>query len=264
MTQIAPHIRALDDLTSPPKQLYYRGTWDESLFTKCAAVVGSRRMTQYGRMVVEKLVPQLVEAGFTIVSGFMYGVDQAAHRQCLAVGGRTIAVLGWGIHWNGIDEEDAKLMGEIEKNGLVISEWEDQKPTLWTFPMRNRIVAAIAHDVFVVEAAVKSGALITAKIAAKLKRTMWAVPGPITSSVSEGTNQLIVQGLARMWLPQPQSRPPLTPSANPIVKLLETEALDASGIARTLHQPIDQIGSQLSLLALSGDIIEREGTYYVS
>lgn len=264
MTNIAPHIRVLDDLSSPPKQLYYRGTWDESLFTKCAAVVGSRRMTQYGRMVVEKLVPQLVEAGFTIVSGFMYGVDQAAHRQCLAVGGRTIAVLGWGIHWNGIDEEDAKLMAEIEKNGLVISEWEDQKPTLWTFPLRNRVVAAISNEVFVVEAAVKSGALITAKLATKLKRVLWAVPGPVTSSVSEGTNQLLAQGIARMWLPHAESRLPLTSSSNPIIKLLETEGLDASGIARTLHQPIDEVGAQLSLLTLSGDIIEREGTYYVS
>lgn len=264
MTNLAPHISSLDDLTSPPKQLYYRGTWDESLFTKCAAVVGSRRMTQYGRMVIEKLVPQLVQDGFTIVSGFMYGVDQAAHRECLACGGRTIAVLGWGINWDGLDLADKKLMGEIEKNDLVISEWEEQKPTLWTFPQRNRIVAAISQELYVVEAALKSGALITARIAQKLKRTIWAVPGPITSSVSEGTNLLLAQGLARMWLPLPQSRPPLTPSANPIVKLLEIEALDASGIARTLHQPIDQIGSQLSLLALSGDIIEREGTYYVS
>lgn len=263
MVNVAPPVKGLRDLKDPPKQLYYRGTWDESLFTKCVAVVGSRRMTQYGRMVVEKLVPQLVEAGYTIISGFMYGVDQTAHRQCLAVGGRTIAVLGWGIHWNGIDNEDATLIGEIEKNGLVISEWEDQKPTLWTFPMRNRIVAAMSSEVFVIEAAVKSGALITAKIAMKLKRTLWAVPGPVTSRVSEGTNQLIAQGLARMWLPHTESRLPLTSGSNPIVKLLETESLDASGIARILHQPIDEVGAQLSLLALSGDIIEREGTYYV-
>lgn len=264
MANVAPPIAGIRDLKDPPKQVYYRGAWDEALFTKCAAVVGSRRITQYGRMVVEKLVPQLVEEGFTIVSGFMYGVDQAAHRECLACGGRTIAVLGWGIHWNGLDDDDSKLMAEIEKKGLIISEWEDQKPLLWTFPLRNRIVAAIAQEVFIVEAAVKSGALITARIAAKLKRTIWAVPGPITSSVSEGTNQLLAQGSARMWLPHAQTRVPLAPRSNPIVKLLETQALDASGIARMLHQPIDTIGAQLSLLMLSGDIIEREGTYYVS
>jgi DNA processing protein len=264
MTHVAPAIRGLDDLSNPPNQVYYRGLWDKAIFTKCAAVVGSRRMTQYGRMVVEKLVPQLVQEGFTIVSGFMYGVDQAAHRACLECGGRTIAVLGWGINWRDFDQEDATLLKEIEKNGLVISEWEDQKPSLWTFPLRNRIVAAIAQEVFIVEAAIKSGALITARIASKLKRTIWAVPGPITSGVSEGTNQLIAAGLARIWLPRRDPRASSAPSNNPIVRLLETQALDASGIARSLCQPIDTIGAQLSLLVLSGDIIEREGTYYVS
>lgn len=264
MTQITPAISGLADLSNPPKQLYYRGTWDKTLFTKCAAVVGSRRITQYGRMVVEKLVPMLVEDGFTIVSGFMYGVDQAAHRACLLCGGKTIAVLGWGMNWSGLDQSDTSLMREIEKNGLVLSEWEEQKPMLWTFPQRNRIVAAIAQEVFVVEAAVKSGALITAKIAAKLKRTIWAAPGPITSSVSEGTNQLIADGVARMWLPRRNSHLPSVPSNDPIIHLLETEAMDASGISRTLNQPIDSVGAQLSLLVLSGDIIEKEGTYYVS
>ncbi len=263
MINIAPHISSLDDLTSPPKQLYFRGTWDESLLTKCAAVVGSRRMTQYGRMVVEKLVPQLVQEGYTIISGFMYGVDQVAHRECLACGGRTIAVLGWGINWNGLDSADKKLMSEIEESGLVLSEWEGQKPTLWTFPMRNRIVAAIAHDVFVVEAAVKSGALITARIARKLKRTLWAVPGPVTSKTSEGTNQLVADGHARIWLPKTEGLNSEAPSDNPIINLLETESMNASDISRKLGEPIDKIGAELSLLVLSGDVMEKEGTYYV-
>ena len=264
MSNLAPVIPGLHDLSHPPKQLYYRGEWDKEIFTKCAAVVGTRRITQYGRMVIEKLVPQLVQNGCTIVSGFMYGVDQAAHRVCLECGGKTIAVLGWGINWDGFDDEDAQLMTQIEKNGLVLSEWEDQKPTLWTFPMRNRIVAAISQEVFVIEAAVKSGALITARCAQKLKRPIWAIPGPITSSVSEGTNQLIADGIARMWLPQRDTHAPSAPSNNPIVHILQAQALDASGIARALHQPIDTVGAQLSLLVLSGDIIEREGTYYVS
>ncbi len=264
MAKIAPFIARLRDLTNPPKQMYYQGKWNESLFNKCAAIVGTRRMTQYGRMVIEKLVPRLVADGYTIVSGFMYGVDQAAHRECITCGGRTIAVLGWGINWNGIDDDDTKLLAEVEKNGLVISEWEEQKPALWTFPQRNRIVAAIAQDVFVIEAAVKSGALITAHIAQKLKRTIWAVPGPVTSSLSEGTNRLIVEGIARMWLPNIDSRAPSAPSTNPIIELLERQALDASAIARLLHQPVDVVGAQLSLLVLSGEIIYEEGTYYVN
>lgn len=263
MTNVAPPIARLRDLTSPPKQLYYRGTWDESLFTKCAAVVGSRRMTQYGRMVVEKLVPQLVQDGYTIISGFMYGVDQVAHRESLACGGRTIAVLGWGINWNGLDSADKKLMGEIEESGLVLSEWEDQKPTLWTFPMRNRIVAAIAQEVFVVEAAIKSGALITARIARKLKRILWAVPGPVTSKTSEGTNQLVAEGHAQIWIPRSENLKKETSSDHPIIKLLESESMNASDISRKLGEPIDKIGAELSLLVLSGDVMEKEGTYYV-
>ena len=264
MINIAPPIKRLADLSSPPKQLYYRGTWDEALFTKCAAVVGSRRMTQYGRMVVEKLVPQLVEAGFTIASGFMYGVDQAAHRECLECGGRTIAVLGWGMNWNGLDREDKNLMEEIEKKGLVLSEWEEQKPALWTFPQRNRIVAAISQELYVVEAAEKSGALITARIARTLKRTIWAVPGPVTSKTSEGTNQLLADNLARMWLPVRGAQKNETAVTNPLVRLLETEPMHASDIARALGEPIDKIGAQLSLLVLAGDVVEREGTFYVS
>lgn len=264
MANIAPPIPRLRDLTNTPKQLYYRGTWDNTLFVKCAAVVGSRRMTQYGRMVVEKLVPQLVEEGYTIVSGFMYGVDQAAHRECLAAGGRTIAVLGWGINWKGLDSADKKLMADIEKTGLVLSEWEEQKPLLWTFPQRNRIVAAVSHDVFVVEAAAKSGALITAAIATKLKRPVWAVPGPVTSKTSEGTNRIIANGFARMWLPKRDGVKKEGATDNPIIKLLESESMNASEIARKLGEPIDKVGAQLSLLVLSGDIIEREGSFYVS
>jgi DNA processing protein len=219
-------------------------------------------MTQYGRMVVELLVPQLVSQGYTIVSGFMYGVDQAAHRECLACGGRTIAVLGWGINWDEFDREDKRLMSEIERNGLILSEWEDQKPMLWTFPQRNRIVAAIAHELYVVEAASKSGALITERIAEKLKRPVFAVPGPVTSKTSEGTNQLIADGKARMWIAK---REPVTKGASsddPVVKLLESEPMNASDIARALGQPIDTVGAQLSLLVLAGEVMEREGTYY--
>lgn len=262
MTNIAPSIPRLRDLSNTPKQLYYRGTWDEKLFTKCAAVVGSRRMTQYGRSVIEILVPQLVNSGYTIISGFMYGADQAAHRETLAAGGRTIAVLGWGINWSGMDDEDRKLLKEIEARGLTLSEWDEQKPTLWTFPLRNRIVAALANEVYIVEAAAKSGALITASIAMRLKRPIWAVPGPITSKVSEGTNRLIAGGAARMWMPRENLEMQKARSDDPIVQELSLEPMDASEIARKLKRAIDEVGAQLSLLVLSGDIVEREGRYY--
>ena len=260
----ASRISALNDLKNPPKKLYYKGKWDRNLFTKCVAVVGSRKITEYGRRVIEKLVPHLVQDRTTIVSGFMYGVDKEAHKECLRVGGRTIAILGWGIEWDGMDREDQKLLSEIEKNGLVISEWKDQKPTLWTFPTRNRIVASISQEIIVVEAAVKSGALITAAIAHRLGRKVWAVPGPITSGVSEGTNQLIAEGLAEMWLPQAQLRLTVQSPDNPILQLLANETLTASEIARKLERPIDEVGAELSVLVLSDELTEREGKYDVS
>jgi len=255
-----PELSSLLDLSNPPKSLFYSGTWDAKLFTRCVAVIGSRRMTEYGRRVIEKIVPRLVFEKKTIVSGFMYGVDQYAHQVCLENGGKTIAVLGWGIQKN-LDGSDSKLAGAIvAAGGLMLSEWNNQEPTLWTFPVRNRIVAAISSDVIVVEAAVKSGSLITATIARKLKRRVWAVPGNITSRTSTGTNMLIAAGHATLW--QGDSIEPVAPVHDPLVRLLQADALTASEIARTLGKPVADIGAQLSLLTLMGTISERGGKYY--
>ncbi len=245
--------------------MYYQGTWNEEIFKKCIAVVGSRRMTEYGRRVIEKIVPQLIQDGWTIVSGFMYGVDQAAHRECVTCGGKTIAVLGWGINYEILDARDKMLAEEIIKTGgLLVSEWENQKPALWTFPARNEVVATLAQEVIVVEAAAKSGSLITVEMATKLGKKIWAVPGPITSRVSEGTNRLIAEGKAQIYLTSPTA--PLSTiverGRGEVEKLLQDESLDASEIARKLGQPIEQVGAELSLLVLSGAIIERAGKYY--
>ena len=175
-------------------------------------VVGSRRMTSYGRRVVEKIVPELVAGGWTIVSGMMYGVDQAAHEVCIECGGKTIGVLGWGIKYNAGDREQELERRIVESGGLLVSLWKDQMGTNWTFPARNQVVADICHELIVVEAAVKSGALLTAGMMIKRKKTVWAVPGPITSSVSAGANMLISTGKAKIYLtsnPSPKSNQPL-------------------------------------------------------
>ena len=256
-----PELRALGDLPHPPKTLYFQGQWDPTLFESCVAIVGSRKTTEYGKRVIEQIVPQLVFEKKTIVSGFMYGVDQYAHEQCIACGGKTIAVLGWGIS-NPLFDTDRRLSESIvSSGGLILSEWEDQKPTLWTFPVRNRIVAALCSDVIVVEAALKSGSLITANLARKLKRTLWAVPGPITSRVSEGTNALIASGHARMWAGAMKTQH--KHREDPLLDLLESQALTTSEIARALGKTVSEIGAQLSMFTLTGELIEREGKYYV-
>ncbi len=254
-------LKSLLDLSTPPKHLYFSGRRNLKIFENCVAVVGSRKMTDYGTRVIEKVIPDLVSKGKTIVSGFMYGVDQYAHRVCIEGGGQTIAVLGWGIDTE-LTGEDLKLAQKIiSSGGLIISEWESQKASHWTFPARNRIVAALCKEVIVVEAAASSGSLITARLALKLKRKLWAVPGPITSRTSVGTNNLIANSQAKMWL---GGIPNLLQSDNPLLQILDNEALSADEMARKLNKPVSEIGSQLSLLLLSGHLIEKDGKYYLN
>lgn len=258
--QNLPELKKLGDLALPPKQLYYLGKWSTQLFTSCVAVVGSRKITDYGCRVVEKVVTQLVLAKKTVVSGFMYGVDQYAHQICLEKGGSTIAVLGWGIDWP-LSDLDQKLADKIISRGVLLSEWGYQRPTLWTFPQRNRLITALSDEVIVVEASLKSGSLITAQLATKLKRTLWAVPGPITSNTSVGTNLLIAQGKARSWLGE-YSWEKSAPS-DPILSLLENQSLTADEISLILNRPIATVGAQLSLFVISGSVSEHNGKYFL-
>lgn len=268
--QKIPELKDLLDLSTPPKELYYSGTFNPDIFKNCAAVVGSRKMTGYGSRVIEKIIPALVHQGKTIVSGFMYGVDQYAHEVALESGGKAVAVLGYGID-TPLEGKEAKLAEKIiSAGGLLLSEWETQKAALWTFPARNRIVAALSSEVIVVEAAEKSGSLITAALACKLKRKLWAVPGPITSRTSAGTNSLIASGKAQMWLANTPGvgGSAVSPGAegvdNPILQTLLSEALTADELARKLELPVSETGAKLSLLLLSGQIIEKAGKYYIN
>lgn len=223
-------------------------------------------MTDYGRRVIEKIVPQLVQDGWTIVSGFMYGVDQYVHKTCIENGGRTIAVLGWGIDYPMTNDQIPMSNKVISSGGLLVSLWKDQPGTLWTFPARDRVMAAMGHELIVIEAGIKSGSLITAEMAYNLKRPIWAVPGPITSSVSVGTNQLISDGKAKIWQGH-NDQIPMTKSQlninNPILQIIQNEGLGVSEIARRLGKPASEIGSELTMLMLRGDVEEREGKYFM-
>lgn len=263
-----PELKFLHDLSTPPKNIYLSIPWNKEIFKDCVAVVGSRRMTNYGQQAVEKIIPKLIYAGQTVVSGFMYGVDQYAHQVCVENGGQTVAVLGWGISskLTGSDLNLAKKI--IASGGVFLSEWEVQKPTLWTFPLRNRIVAALCKEVIVVEAAEGSGSLITARIALKLGRKVWAVPGPITSRTSFGTNKLIAEGKVQMWLgesmPAKSVQVGEKEDDDPILQILDNESLTADEISRKLGLPVAEVGAKLSILLLSGQILEKRGKYYIT
>lgn len=161
---------------------------------KNVAIVGTRNPTSYGIAVAQKMTEILVQRGFTIVSGFMRGIDTVAHRSAIDNQAPTIAVMGSGFQFV-VPPENIRFIPRLIEQGSIISEFLPwQKPTRYTFPKRNRLVAALSQAVIVVEAGAKSGALITARLAAEQNKDVMAVPGPIFSVQSAGCNWLIGQG----------------------------------------------------------------------
>jgi DNA processing protein len=184
---------ALKEIADPPPVLYVKGSLaaEDRL---SVAIVGSRRATLYGISIAEKFSMDLCDVGFTIVSGLARGIDTAAHRGALRAKGRTLAVLGSGLA-SIYPKENERLANSIAQQGAVISEFPmTAQPLGCHFPRRNRIVSGLSLGVIVVEAAQKSGALITADFALEHGRDVFAVPGKIDSLVSEGVNNLIKQG----------------------------------------------------------------------
>jgi DNA processing protein len=183
----------LHDIHDPPPLLYVRGTVepDDSL---AIALVGSRRCTPYGARICESLARSLCRAGLTVVSGLARGIDAAAHRGALRAGGRTLAVVA-----NGLEEiyppEHRELAGQIAAAGAILSEMPmRQQPIAGLFPQRNRLIAGLCLGVVVVEAAPRSGSLLTAQHAMEQNREVFAVPGPVDSLTSRGCHQLLRDG----------------------------------------------------------------------
>jgi DNA processing protein len=185
-----PLLSRIDD---PPGLLFVRGTIlpQDAL---AVAIVGARHATAYGVKVAEQLGAGLARAGYTVVSGLARGIDAAAHRGAMQAGGRTIAVLGSGV-LNIYPPEHAGLAREIIDSGALISELPPlAEPHAGTFPQRNRIVSGLSLGVVVVQAADRSGALITARLATEQGREVFAVPGPIDCRMSRGCHHLIRDG----------------------------------------------------------------------
>lgn len=177
-----------------PRKLWTCGSSELLDVRPRVAIVGTRRATSYGLRVTRELSAAAARAGACIVSGLAAGIDGAAHRAALEADGATIAVLGTGID-HAFPTGNRKLQEEIAERGLLLSELEPNEHGMpFTFVERNRIIAALASVVLVVEAPVKSGALITARQALDLGRTVAAVPGPIDQPQSAGSNALIRDG----------------------------------------------------------------------
>jgi DNA processing protein len=185
-----PMLREIHD---PPAVLFVRGRLlpEDAL---AVAIVGSRHATHYGLEQAERLAGALARAGFTIVSGLARGIDGAAHRGALAAGGRTLAVLGSGL-LNIYPPEHLDLAAEVAAHGAILSEAPPHSPPMaGAFPQRNRIISGLSLGVIVVEASIKSGALISARHAMEQGREVFAVPGRIDNRLAHGCHRLIRDG----------------------------------------------------------------------
>lgn len=183
----------LRHIPDPPAVLYVRGELDAA-DSFAVAIVGTRACTHYGRQAAESIAVELASMGITVVSGLARGVDAAAHKGALMGNGRTIAVIGSG-HARIYPAEHASLADKIAASGAVLSEYPTfVQPAPRNFPVRNRIISGLSLGAVVVEAAERSGALITARLALEQGREVFAVPGNITARTSDGPNRLIREG----------------------------------------------------------------------
>lgn len=184
---------ALATIDTPPHLLYVRGTLTAA-DAKAVGIVGSRSCTAYGKKVAARLAADLARAGYTVISGLARGIDGCAHRAALEAKGRTLAVLANGLS-RVYPPEHKGLAAEVAASGALISEAAmAMEPMAGMFPARNRIISGLSRGVVIVEAATRSGALITAEHAAEQGRPVFAVPGPVDSEASGGTNALIREG----------------------------------------------------------------------
>jgi DNA processing protein len=188
----------LYDLANPPFVLYYKG--EKSLLYKpSVAVVGSRTPSSYGIKMTKSIVNSVTSYNISVISGGAKGIDTAAHSTALSGGGHTVCVLGCGI---GVDypKENTSMFRRISSAGLILSEYPYSfKPEKWTFPMRNRIIAALADEIIVTEATMRSGSLHTATYGVEINRMIHAVPHEAESPVGQGCNHLIEMGASILY-----------------------------------------------------------------
>ncbi|MBN2549465.1 MAG: DNA-processing protein DprA [Anaerolineales bacterium] len=275
-----PHYpRRLKEIDQPPPVLYLQGELSE-VDQWAVAIVGTRRITAYGRQVAQELAAAMARNGVTVISGLARGVDAAAHQAALDAGGRTLAVLGCGVDVI-YPPENRRLAGSIIQQGALLSDYPPgTAPEAGNFPPRNRIISGLAQAVVVVEAGEKSGALITAAYAADQGRQLFAVPGNINAPQSRGANILIREG-ARILLSsqdiletlnlaqvaqQRSARVVLPTDATEahLYALLGREPLHVDEIRLQSNLPIEQVSASLTLMELKGLVRQVGAMRYVA
>jgi DNA processing protein len=269
----------LKEIDQPPPVLYVRGVLNPE-DNWAVAVVGTRRVSTYGRQVAEEIGSYLASNGVTVVSGLARGVDAIAHQSALKAGGRTIAVLGCGVD-RIYPPEHTQLAERIMANGAILSDYPiGTPPDASNFPPRNRIISGLSMATVVVEAGETSGALITAQFALDQGREVFAVPGNILAIQSKGTNKLIAEG-ARPLLSvhdlldvlnltrvteQRESRMVLLgdETEKKLMGVLTQEPLHMDEIQIQTGLPIDRVSATLAMMELKGMVRQVGGMNYVA
>jgi DNA processing protein len=269
----------LREIDQPPPVLYIRGEYlEDDLFA--VALVGTRKVTPYGRQVTEEIASFLAANGISVISGLARGVDAIAHQTALKAGGRTIAVLGSGVD-KIYPPEHRGLAEQMMGRGGIISDYAvGTPPDASNFPPRNRIISGLSLAVVVIEAAETSGALITAEFAAEQGREVFAVPGSIYAPQSKGTNRLIQKGAQPLVTPadlmqaldltrmdsQKAARKilPTDETEARLLNVLSSEPLHVDDIRSRTDLPIEKVSAALVLMELKGMVKQVGGMNYVS
>ncbi len=281
ITQSDPEYPALLlQIPDPPPVLYIYGHLEGQA---CAiAVVGSRKATTYGRTVTRRLCEQLAVYGVTVVSGMARGIDTAAHEGALKGGGPTVAVLGAGLE-RIYPSENLKLFHRIAENGAVITEYPLQaEPEAHHFPMRNRVISGMSLGTVIVEAARRSGSLITARLAAEQNREVFAVPGSIHAATARGTHDLIKQGaklveniddiieeiVPHMAVQQSpgcpaRPKPKLTAAEMQVFEAIGPYPVHIDDLVRQLGLETGQLTAILSKMEIKGVVLQEPGKYFM-
>jgi DNA processing protein len=271
--------RRLREIDQPPPVLYLRGEllpeddWS-------VAIVGTRRITAYGRQMAEEIAGVLARNGVTVVSGMARGVDGVAHQATLNAGGRTIAVLGSGVD-RIYPPENRRLADQIIARGGLVSDYPPgTPPDAANFPPRNRIISGLALAVVVIEAGHTSGALITAGFAADQGREVFAVPGNVNAPQSQGANRLIRDGARPLLDPyeilealdltmitQHQAARVVLPADSleaQLYRVIGDEPLHVDEIRAQTNLPIEKVTATLALMELKGMVRQLGGMHYIA
>ena len=283
-TEDSDYPLQLKNIQNPPTVLYVKGTMPQTV--KAVGVVGSRKATTYGLKVASTFAKDLGMAGLTIISGGARGIDSAAHNGALKTNGKTIAVLGCGIDVV-YPYENTELFKQIVRNGAIITEFPPGTgPMAKNFPTRNRIISGLSQGILVVEAARKSGAMITAEFALDEGREVYCVPGSIFSPTSVGTHSLIKQGAKIVQRPEDiledfhlllqkplkVKMPDLFSGMSEDCEQVTNKVLDVLNFneAKTLEEivtasglPLNVISSVLLNLQVNGYVAEQIGKRYI-